>query len=101
MQLEGCDSITLQPSGSSSFAIGGDTRWSSKGLLLWGLREEPSELGRIGDENLPSQKEMANGKPHATGVSSECTRRLAGQPRTMSRKELGLRPDFDGGVMGH
>lgn len=62
MQLEGCDSITLQPSGSSSFAIGGDTRWSSKGLLLWGLREEPSELGRIGDENLPSQKETANGK---------------------------------------
>lgn len=62
----------------------GDTRWSSKGLFIWGLQEEQSELGRTGDENLPNQKETANGMPHASGVSSECRRRLAGQTRTVS-----------------
>lgn len=84
MQFEGCDSITLQSSGSLAFAIGGDARWSSKGLFVWGLQEEQSELGRIGDENLPNKKETANGIPHTTRVSSECTRRLAGQTKTVS-----------------
>lgn len=68
---------------ASYCSLAEDTRWSSKGLLLWGLQEEQSDLGRTGDENLPNQKEMANGMPHATGVSSECTRRLAGQTRTV------------------
>lgn len=62
----------------------GDTRWSSKGLLIWGLQEEQSDLGRRGDENLPNQKETANGIPHVASVSSECMRRQAGQTRTMS-----------------
>lgn len=54
---------------------GGCFGWSSKGLLIWVLQEEQSELGRAGDKNLPDQKETASAiaqRPHGTSVRRTC-----------------------------